>query len=225
MTANRTDPPTPEQEAMAAAREIHLARHLGEYTVLHERAEHGGAIDIYAFGPNDHTPHVVLVTSGMSERPMPVPPGHGGVARLELIIALPADWPGLARSNGQFTALTELGQPRHSWPLHLLSALAHHPHESGTWLGRGHTVPNGNPALPFAEDVAFVGALIGPPLGLPEELADGEPGGVGYLAVLPVTASELAYASDPAEGPDPLIERLRANGVTVAVDRNRAPVA
>jgi len=54
----------------------------------------------------------------------------------ELVLCLSRDWP-----VGQ----TDINDERHFWPLPWLWKLARFPHEYRTWLGYGHTVPNGDP--------------------------------------------------------------------------------
>jgi hypothetical protein len=84
----------------------------------------------------------ILVTRGMSDRPMTVPPGGENYRFAELLIYLPRGWPLTARS---------LGDPNHSWPLEWLRRLAHYPHEHDSWLGGPATViANGDPPQPLA---------------------------------------------------------------------------
>src|SRR5262249_55781013 len=51
-------------------------------------------------------------------------------------------------------------------------------HEHQTWLGMGHTIPNGDPAKPFAPGTELCAWLLLPPVRVPNEaqevaLADG----------------------------------------------------
>ena len=55
------------------------------------------------------------------------------------------------------------------WPLRWLKFLARFPHEYQTWLSDGHTVPNGDPAEPYAPDTKLSCAMIGPPMNVDDE--------------------------------------------------------
>ena len=70
-----------------------------------------------------------------------VPEDAGAETRAELMIALPAEWK---------LADSQLEDERWYWPIRNLKALARLPHEYETWLGFGHTVPNGDPPEPYA---------------------------------------------------------------------------
>lgn len=54
----------------------------------------------------------------------------------ELVISLPPFWP-LDEQSWR--------DERHYWPVRLLKTLGRLPHEYDTWLGVGHTIPNGDP--------------------------------------------------------------------------------
>jgi hypothetical protein len=72
--------------------------------------------------------------------------------------------------------------------------VAHFPHDSKSWLGHGHTMPNGNPPAPFWGSTELDTLLFMPPIvmkdqTLPEELIlGGEP--VHFLWVVPLTTAE-----------------------------------
>ncbi|MQA64140.1 MAG: hypothetical protein GEU86_22400 [Actinophytocola sp.] len=59
------------------------------------------------------------------------------------MLCLPADWP-----------LTQaaLQEERTGWPVDVLKRVARLPHEYATWIGEWHSVPNGDPAMPYAPD-------------------------------------------------------------------------
>jgi hypothetical protein len=109
---------------------------------------------VHVFPPTAGRPFAVLVTSGMSARPMNVP---FGVARrrerenAELCMLLPAAWP--------LAVAAAHGAPEESayWPIRLLRELARLPHEQGTWLGVGHAVPHG---APYAQGLPFTAAVL-----------------------------------------------------------------
>jgi hypothetical protein len=61
-------------------------------SVWHELASDLVHIDVHVTPPSPGRPRYTLVTSGMSDRPMSVPPGIDS-RYAELMTALPADWP------------------------------------------------------------------------------------------------------------------------------------
>ncbi len=65
-----------------------------------------------------------LVTSGMSDLEMSVPAGVKAPRRCELILYC--------------------SEPKPEY-IETMRFLAHFPHNQKTWIGSGHTVPNGNP--------------------------------------------------------------------------------
>ncbi|MFC7430794.1 MULTISPECIES: suppressor of fused domain protein [unclassified Agrococcus] len=200
----------------------HLRRHLGEpSTMLAEAVPDELRIDLVVFPPTDERPFVTLATVGMSALPMHVPSELAEHARQELLIGVPADWPGLA--DGLADVEGALQDEDAYWPIRLVKGLARYPRRSSTWVSWGHTVPSGSP---FHEGVPFSTALIGPPLGLPTSImaAQTAVGRVSYLAVLPITDAEMQHATATAGGSDDLIDRLQAAGVTIAVDPGRASV-
>lgn len=66
----------------------------------------------------------------------------------ELCIFLPANWP--LESEPYQTIEETFKDENNYWPLRWLKKLARFPHEYNTWIGRGHTIPNGEAAEPFA---------------------------------------------------------------------------
>lgn len=93
--------------------------------------------------PTAERPFHTLVTSGMSDKPMTTPDGVEGCEYAELSICLPEDW---KISDEDFE------DESNYWPVRWLKFLARFPHEYNTWLCHGHTIPNGDPAMPFAEN-------------------------------------------------------------------------
>jgi hypothetical protein len=77
----------------------------------------------------------------------------------ELLLCLPPDWP---MSSEAFQ------KEENYWPVRWLKRLARLPHQQDGWLGLGHTVPNGDPARPFASNTHFCCWLVDQPLLFPE---------------------------------------------------------
>jgi suppressor of fused protein SUFU len=89
---------------------------------------------------------------------MTVSPGHGISPYAELAICLPADWPLDQESFRDWSV---------PWPVRLLKQVARLPHEYGTWLGPWHSVPNGDPAVPYAPAPPFAGMVVASMLTVP----------------------------------------------------------
>ena len=197
--------------------ENHISEHLGEGMVFHEIVSDRFHNDVHMIPPSEKFPFNILVTCGMSALPMTLPeemPGRENWTYAELCIILPPDWK--LDPEG-------FSDERNYWPVRLLKDLARLPHDYSTWLGYGHTVPNGNPAEPYAPETGLAGAVIVPPLLLGDGFftIPGEPP-VHIFQVIPVTAEELEYKLE--NGIDALLELLETNigdEVFAAVDPGR----
>lgn len=143
-------------------------------------------VDIHIMDPTAAEPFTVVYTTGMSDLPMTLPRQvKKDLSRCELYILLPGDW-----------GLGELGPDTPMsvyWPVGLLKFLARFPHEYQTWLGYGHTVPNGPDYAPFDDSVGFGGVVLdggdGPLGGF--EAADGQR--VMLYGVIPCYKEEIEY--------------------------------
>jgi hypothetical protein len=92
------------------------------------------------------------------------------------------------------------------WPIRLLKTLGRLPHDYGTWLGWGHSVPNGDPPEPYAPGTGLCGAVVIPPFMFKELFeVEGEPT-IHIFQILPVTAAEMALKLEG--GLDHLLETL-----------------
>jgi hypothetical protein len=197
--------PEPEPEEVAHADDDRLMQHLQYHLgpagpVWQELDSERVHVDVHVFPPTAGRPFAVLVTSGMSARPMSVPfgvPRRREREYAELCMLLPAAWP--------LAVAAAHGTPEESayWPIRLLRELARLPHERGSWLGAGHAVPHGEP---YAEGLPFSAAVLVRPIRLgATETLPGEPA-VSLLQVVPLTGSELAVKS--AEGLEGLMRTL-----------------
>jgi hypothetical protein len=122
----------------------HIETHLGEIAwVMHEKESPLVHVDVYVVRPTKEREHQYLVTSGMSEKSMPVPAGASDGRYAELILGLPPDWP---LSQDAFK------DEANWWPIRLLKGLARYPHENKTWLYTGHSIPWSTPPKPYADN-------------------------------------------------------------------------
>ena len=55
------------------------------------------------------------------------------------------------------------------WPIRQLKHLARFPHKYKSWFGYGHSIPNGKPAEPFAENTKLDGVILLTPSQVPSE--------------------------------------------------------
>ncbi len=159
-------------------------------------------------------PFHVLVTSGMSRRPMAAPPEEA--RRVELVIGLEEKW-----------ALQpeDLADDRNTWPFKLLGVLARMPRAQDAWFGVGHSIPNGDPPKPYISGVDFCGVVLLPPVALPEGFEtltiDGDE--ARMLAVVPVYLEEMKLKVE--QGAQALAERFDRHQVNEILSLDRPKVA
>jgi hypothetical protein len=163
-------------DAYVKLREEVYARMFGECAgVSHELIPQVPHIDVYTYFRlgRDGGRSFVLVTGGMSDAPMNTPPGSDFPRRAELIVYCTDPKPEYVET---------------------LRMLAHFPHNQRTWLGIGHTIPNGNPPAPFwgssvLDTILLIPTIVQRDAALPEQLQiGGEP--VHFLWVVPLTTPE-----------------------------------
>jgi Suppressor of fused protein (SUFU) len=140
-------------------------------------------IDVYTFkrtSKKDGVDQVVysLVTGGMSDLEMTLPQ------------RAPKDVP------RRVELIFYCSEPRAEY-ISTLRWVAHFPHNAKSWLGHGHTMPNGNPPAHFWGSKELDTLLFMPPIvvkdqNLPFELQiEGQP--VHFLWVVPLTTAECDY--------------------------------
>lgn len=185
----------------------HIAAHLGAPAlVFHDTVADPVQVDIHVIRASTHYPFLRLVTSGMSKRPMTVPEGAPPYG--ELMMSLPPDWKLDEES---------VKDERWYWPVALLRHLSHYPHREATWIGLGHTVPNGHPAKPYTADAAFTGAILLPPVSAPEPFhsvsVDGKD--VYFHCVVPLYPEEMGLVR--RRGFPELLDRFNDKNITDVV--------
>lgn len=198
----------------------HIERHIGPiHTVFHEIVSDELHIDVHHVRSTLLRRYEVLVTSGMSARPMTLPADVDQPAFAEALVVLPKGWP-LERSD--------FDDEKNYWPLRLIKNIARFPHQAKTWLGFGHTIASGDSpqtTLPYAENTALCAAAILPPSTLGEsawtlDTKDGET--VFFWAAVPLHMAELEFKLK--HGIDPLLDLFDRHGVTDRIDPGRASV-
>jgi len=216
------DAPTEWQDPQGEVCIEQISEHLeallgGIETVFHEIMSDTVHIDVHFIKPTEDFPFIRLVTSGMSDLPMTIPENADVPQYVELMITLPGTW--------------KIDQPSFKdeawyWPVRLLKDLARLPHKYNTWLGWGHTVPNGDPAEPYAPNTKLSGAIILPSVTVPEEfhtLKIDDDKEIQFFAVVPLYAEEMNLKL--RSGSDALLDKLGDAGVSDIVDPSRKNTA
>jgi hypothetical protein len=208
------DQPAPPTTDVAEADHARITRHIertlnAEPMVWHEVVSDRVHVDVYSVPPARERDNIVLVSSGMSARPMSVPDGVQHPERhrhAELCLILPPQWKLDAES---------FADERWYWPVRLIKMLARFPHDFATWIWQGHSIPNYDPPSPYAPDSKLCGAVLIPPFGLTRDFmdVDGEPP-LRIFQLLPVTQAEMDYKVAHGVGAlvDRFVERLGDDG-------------
>ena len=198
-----------------------ISEHIAEFVgppdnVFHEIVSDLVHVDVHFVQPTKKRNYITLVTSGMSDRPMNAPEGQETKRYAELMICLPPDW---KMSEKAFE------KERWYWPIRWLKTLARLPHEYDTWLWEGHTVPNGDPPEPFADNTDLCCAYLLRPALFPKEffkLPLSKKKTVRFFCLVPLYADETEFKLK--NGSDALIDRLDDAGVTELLDIERPSV-
>ena len=179
----------------------HVERHIGEISsVYHELSGDNHHLDILIVNPSEVNPFYSVVTCGMSNLPRRMPEGYEEFAHAELMFCLPADWP---MNNLNPKDLDTF------WPIGWLRYLGLFPHRYNTWLGWGHTIPNGDPPAPLASNTRLSGMLIASPILFEENfrvIDRGRELPITILSVLPIYPEEMDFKLK--FGTDSLLEKF-----------------
>ncbi|RKP49957.1 suppressor of fused domain protein [Cohnella endophytica] len=207
-------PPTYGEEGWSEKIEEHFEKHYGTVeTVLHEIMSDLIHVDVHHIKPTERHPYHVLFTTGMSYLPMNAPEGREDYRFAELMVCLPSDWP---ISDAAFE------NPDHYWPVYWLKMLARLPHEHDTWLGQGHTIPNGDPAEPLSGATNLNGIILLPPIRVSQEfhtLQIDEERCVHFYCLVPLFGEEMQFKLD--EGSDALLDKFDKYQLNEVVDLKR----
>jgi len=195
----------------------HIEAHIGPVEmVFHEVLSDTVHIDVHHVAPSDERPFHTLITSGMSDLPMTTP--HEDVPRyLELLINLPVGWK-MSQQDWE--------DERWYWPIRQLKYLARFPHKLDTFLGYGHTVPNGDPPKPYADDTKLMCMLLLPQLSHSDEfdsLLIDEEKTIQFMSLVPIYQEEMDLKL--RKGTDPLLERFEDGEVSDVIDVGRPNTA
>lgn len=195
----------------------HIERHWGKVDeVFHEIMSEYVHIDIHVIRATAQRPYHLLLTSGMSDRPMTAPEGAEEFGYAELLLALPAEWP---VDHASFE------DERDYWPIRQLKQAARFPHVHRTWLWYGHTFANGDPLDTYADDVAFCASILSVPVLCEKaawKLEISPEKRIQFLSLIPIYEEELRFAWE--NGSDALLDRLDTVDSTELISKNRLNV-
>jgi len=196
----------------------HVEAYFGKIAwVMHEKESPAVHIDVYVVHSTETRNYQYLITSGMSEKPMPVPEGASDGRYAELVIALPVNWPlspEAFKDEGNY------------WPVRLLKGVARYPHLNKTWMYEGHSVHWSTPPTPFATNTAMTSVVLLRPRLIPEEnqiihVSRGKH--IRLWGVYPLYHEEVDLKE--RDGSGKLDELFDRSGVTELLDPNRPTVA
>lgn len=162
----------------------------GEGFVYHEMISDLVHVDVHVLrGPREDD-GILLYTTGMSDLPMSLPEeiaDREDLKYAELYLLLPGDWD----LGGEGTSPRDLPYERF-WPVQMLKFLARFPHEYKTWLGWGHSIPNGPDYAPVCPGLGFGGAVLAQPsLVPPLTTEDGKQ--ISFYMLIPAYKEEIEY--------------------------------
>lgn len=167
-------PPQPVMLSAAGEKvQGHLAQHLGKTAwVWHDETFLApDSVDVHVVAPSTKRNFWVLVTSGMSDKPMAVPKTNADRRFAELVICLPETWD-LVESEFRLGGSTSRDSNVKYWPVQWLKNVARYPHNVGSWVQPGTVIPNGTPPAPLSSQTALCGVLVAPSVILPKEFLD-----------------------------------------------------
>lgn len=196
------------EEEEVDALDAHMEKYFGKSeNVFHEIVSPDIHVDIYIIEPTPDRNFYTLITVGMGAHLMNVPEelDEYNLKRAEMVIYLPADWDIYGQDEKFY------------WPLRWLKILARLPIKHDTWLGWGHTVPNGEP---FADNTQLSGVMLINPEDVEEgaaicELPNGEV--VNFYQVIPLYEEEMNYKIE--HGAEGLLDKM--GDVSSVVNLNR----
>lgn len=162
-----------------------------ESFVFHEIISELIHIDVNVMRPTEKSNFYVIYTTGMSDMPMTLPEGfekREDLKYAELFAFMPPTW----KPGNNFQLSTEIPDSEY-WIIHMMKYLARFPHEYDTWLGDGHTIPNGPNYEPITDGTGMGGVVL-KQLGKSLEYVETKDGKrIKLLMVIPAYKEEIEY--------------------------------
>lgn len=188
-----------------------------ESFVFHELISDLVHIDVNILKADEGHDYQVLYTTGMSDLPMTLPDDLEDREDLrygELFLFLPADW-----DLGSAGDLNSNIPEERFWPIRLLKFLARFPHEYQTWLGWGHTIPNGAQYAPLCPETAMGGVVLSQTAGDLGGLDTDDGKHINFYMVIPAYKEEIEYKL--AKGMEALDEQFSNGALPMVLDIHR----
>lgn len=197
----------------------HFEKYIGKVAnVYHEMISDLVHIDIHIIEPNETRDYYTLFTTGMSDMRMTVPEGAEDYKFAELLICLPKDW----KLDNE-----DLKDENNYWPIRWLKILARFPHEYDTWLGFGHTIPNGDPARPFSSNTGLCCMMLSYPSLVDNtteferlKLANGK--AINFYSLIPLYKEEMNFKLRRCA--EDLLNKFNESKINEVLDVNRKNV-
>ena len=183
--------------------------------VYHEIMSDLVHIDVHILRPAGPDDCYVVYTTGMSDLPMNLPEeiaDREDLKYAELYILLPGGW-----NVGEEGAAARDVPYESFWPIQMLKFLARFPHEYRTWLGWGHTIPNGPQYTPICDGVGFGGAVLTQPSLVPPLETGGRK--ISFYMMVPAYKEEIEYKLK--YGMEGLGQRFVENRMPMVLDIHR----
>lgn len=193
----------------------HIEKTIGKTgLVYHEIMSDLIHVDIYKIDPTKERNYYTLVTVGMSALPMKTP-NKKYSPYLELMISLPHTWK---------LEEKDLEDENNYWPIRKLKETARFPFMYGTWLGVGHSIPNGNPPEQFSDNCPYTGIILLPSLLHPRswtcKISPFKK--IDLLAIHPLYTSEMDYKVE--QGMSSFFDTFSEHNVSEIVDIERKDI-
>ncbi|MCM3539104.1 suppressor of fused domain protein [Priestia endophytica] len=199
-----SDPIDPYEKERELPEEVFLLRHIEQQigkvqdTVSEIAPVSEASIHVHIVPPTSERQDVTLVTTGMSAQPMAEHELEDELQYAELMFALPPTWP---------TSKDQLVEDQYRWPLDWIRQVAHLPFLYEGWIDEGIIIPNGEPPVPFSDEVMFSSLLVLRPED--RTLSNCKPGykDTNFYYLVPLYEEERQLAVNKGEAY--LIEKLR----------------
>lgn len=183
-----------------------------EIVVFDEKESPDFHLDAYWIKPNDFRNYHILLTNGVSTRPLKTPSKEFS-SYIELAILLPKYW---NLGNEQWKAESNY------WPISLLKGIGRYPHENNTWLGFGHTIPEAEnetiSGTKFTATILLKSKTLPPAF----QTIPYENNAIEIFLLFPLYKNELTYKTQ--KGTDSLIDLFQRNNINDIIDINRKNV-
>lgn len=188
-----------------------------EEFVFHEIISDLVHIDVNIRRPNKNQNYYFVYTTGMSDLPMTLPEGYEDREDwkyAELYAFMPPTW----NPGSEMQLASDIPESEY-WLIHMMKFLARFPHEYNTWLGGGHTMPNGPQYAPICDDTTMGGVVLSQ-LGDSLEYMETKDGKrINFLMVIPAYKEEIEYKLK--YGMEELDKKFSENNMPLVIDIHR----